>query len=36
MIKDDNMRAKNKQKNKQKNKPEKKKISWDEYKKLNP
>ena len=36
ITKDDNMRAKNKQKNKQKNKPEKKKISWDEYKKLNP
>ena len=32
ITKDDNMRAKNKQKNK----PEKKKISWDEYKKLNP
>tara|TARA_B000000477_G_C6085190_1_gene225115 strand:- start:1029 stop:1520 length:492 start_codon:yes stop_codon:yes gene_type:complete len=36
ITKDDNMRAKNKQKNKQKNKPDKKKISWDEYKKLNP
>tara|TARA_B100001142_G_C14088046_1_gene560145 strand:- start:297 stop:788 length:492 start_codon:yes stop_codon:yes gene_type:complete len=36
ITKDDNMRAKNKQKNKQKNKPEKKKISWNEYKKLNP
>ena len=36
ITKQDNMMAKNKQKNKQKNKPEKKKISWDEYKKLNP
>ena len=36
ITKDDNMWAKNKQKNKQKNKPDKKKISWDEYKKLNP
>ena len=36
ITKDDNMRAKNKQKNKQQNKPDKKKISWDEYKKLNP
>mgnify|MGYP001178360948 FL=1 len=36
ITKDDNMRAKNKQKNKQKNKPDKKKIRWDEYKKINP